>query len=233
MYSVVLLMALGGGGEAPALGHHDGCSGCTGYATCCGCCGGYVVTCGGCTGCSGCCGGCTGWATCSACTGCSGDCHGSKHHFFGKHRHGHGSCHGCCGGCHGTVISYGTCGGCSGCCGGPVIRQPHLGPPAGYERPLSAGDIRAAHCPRRGPTTSWPVPGHDGRPGEQGCEGCLVGGGPPPFGPPLAHESHPANAHARRRIPPERRPPSPGCRHQPGRGPSGRTSHLQADPLTS
>jgi hypothetical protein len=121
MYSVVLLMALGGGGEAPALGHHDGCSGCTGYATCCGCCGGYVVTCGGCTGCSGCCGGCTGWATCSACTGCSGDCHGSKHHFFGKHRHGHGSCHGCCGGCHGTVISYGTCGGCSGCCGGTVV----------------------------------------------------------------------------------------------------------------
>ena len=124
MYSVVLLMALSGG-EAPALGHHDGCSGCTGYVSCSGCCGGcsgcsgccggYVVSC---TGCSGCCGG---WASHSACTGCSGDCHGSKHHFFGKHRHGHGSCHGCCGGCHGTVISYGTCGGCSGCCGGTVV----------------------------------------------------------------------------------------------------------------
>jgi hypothetical protein len=118
MYSVVLLMALSGG-EAPALGHHDGCSGCTGYAGCSGCCGGYVVTCGGC---SGCCGGCTGWTTCSACTGCSGNCHGgSRHHFFGKHRHGHGSCHGCSGGCHGTVISYDTCGGCSGCCGGTAV----------------------------------------------------------------------------------------------------------------
>ena len=148
MYSVVLLMALGGGGEAPALGHHDGCSGCTGYATCCGCCGGYVVTCGGCSGCSGCCGGCSGcsgccggyvvtcggcsgcsgccggcsgWATHSSCTGCCGGCHGSKHHFFGKHRHGHDSCHGCCCGCHGTVISYDTCGGCSGCGGGTVV----------------------------------------------------------------------------------------------------------------
>jgi hypothetical protein len=132
MYSVVLLMALGGGGEAPALGHHASCSGCTGYAGCSDCCGGYAVTCGGCSGgtgwsaccggCSGCCGGCTGWAAYPACTGCtgSGDCQGSKHHFFGKHRHGHDSCHGCCGGCHGTAIPYDTGGGCSGCCGGTV-----------------------------------------------------------------------------------------------------------------
>ena len=115
MYSVVLLMALSGGGDVPAFGHHDGCSGCTGYVSCCGCCGGYVVSC---SGCSGCCGG---WASHSACTGCSGDCHGSKHHFFGKHRHSHSSCcGGCCGGCHGTVISYDTCGGCSGCWGTAV-----------------------------------------------------------------------------------------------------------------
>ena len=123
MYSVVLLMALSGGAESPALGHHDGCSGCTGYTSCSGCCGGYVVTCGGCsagTGCSVCCGGCSGWTTYSPCTGCTGDCHGSgsRHHFFSKFRSGHGSCHGCCGG---TVISYDTCGGCSGCCGGMVV----------------------------------------------------------------------------------------------------------------
>ena len=122
MYSVVLLMALGGGAESPALGHRDSCSGCTGYTSCSGCCGGYVVSCGGC---SGCCGGCSGGATYSACTGCagcSGDCHGgSRHRFFGKRRHAHDSCHGCCGGCHGTVISYDTCGGSWGCSGPAVV----------------------------------------------------------------------------------------------------------------
>jgi len=90
MYSVVLMMALSGGGEAPALHHHgcngcSGCSGCSGYvSSCCGC-SGYVSSCSGCSGCSGC-----------------GGCYGGHHH----HRH-----HGCCG-CSGSA-----CYGCSGCCG--------------------------------------------------------------------------------------------------------------------
>src|SRR5947209_164949 len=42
MYSVVLLMALSGGAETPALGHRGGCDGCSGYSGCNG---------GGCHGC--------------------------------------------------------------------------------------------------------------------------------------------------------------------------------------
>ncbi len=54
MYSVVLMMALTTGGEAPARHHHGGC---------CGCYGGYVSY-----GCCGCYGGCYG--------GCWGGCYG-------------------------------------------------------------------------------------------------------------------------------------------------------------
>jgi uncharacterized protein (TIGR03000 family) len=103
MYSLVLMMALSGGVEAPA-GHHD-CGGCYG------CCGGY--SCGG--GCYGCCGG--------SCHGGHGHhgCHGG-HSMFGHHHHD--SCCGCCGGyssCCGSSCCggyYGCCGGYSGCCGG-------------------------------------------------------------------------------------------------------------------
>jgi len=107
MYSVVLLMALSGGEAPAAWGHHDSCSGCTGYVSCCGCCGGSVAAC---------CGGGTGYSAC--CGGCTGDCHGSKHSFFSKFRHGHS----CCGGCDGGVISYTVCSGCcGGYCGGTVM----------------------------------------------------------------------------------------------------------------
>jgi uncharacterized protein (TIGR03000 family) len=60
MYSIVLMMALTGSADAPALGHH-GCGGC---------CGG----CYGCSGCYGCCGGCYGGGY--VYSGCYGSCYG-------------------------------------------------------------------------------------------------------------------------------------------------------------
>jgi uncharacterized protein (TIGR03000 family) len=100
MYSVVLLMALSGGAEAPDC-HKScgGCSGCSGYS---GCHGGVVSTCHGCSGYS----------------GCSGSCHGGGHRLFG----GHGGCHGggLFGGRHGCHGGSGCHGGYSGCCGGYV-----------------------------------------------------------------------------------------------------------------
>jgi uncharacterized protein (TIGR03000 family) len=112
MYSLVLMMALSGGVEAPA-GHHDCCGGCYG------CCGGW--SCGG-YGCCGCCGGCHGGH------GCHG-CHGG-HSFFHHHDSCCGGCYsscccgggyyGCCG-CSGYCCGggyYGCCGGYNGCCGG-------------------------------------------------------------------------------------------------------------------
>jgi hypothetical protein len=148
MYTVVLFMALGGGAEAPALGHHkSSCDGCTGWSDCCG---GSYACCGGCTGYYGCCGGTVSYGCCggsySCCGGCTGDCHGGYgggHHFRKHHRHhGHGG-HDCCGGaCHGTVIYYscsgccgGSCFGCSGgadvgCYGGAIVTPPAPPPPA-------------------------------------------------------------------------------------------------------
>jgi uncharacterized protein (TIGR03000 family) len=82
MYSVVLMMALSGGAEAPAFCH--GCSGCSGSCSCSGSCHGRFRLfgghhrCHGCHGCSGCSGGCCGGevvACCGgapACTGCCG-----------------------------------------------------------------------------------------------------------------------------------------------------------------
>jgi uncharacterized protein (TIGR03000 family) len=103
MYSVLLLMALSGSGEAPAFGHHHGC--CGGYD--CGCCGGYYDC--------GCCGG--GWG----CHGCHGG-HSWHHSCCGCHGwHHHHHCHGCCGcwgyDCGGCCGGYGCWGG-YGCCGG-------------------------------------------------------------------------------------------------------------------
>ena len=82
MYSVLLMMALSGGAEAPAFGHNGCCGGCYGYD--CGggwgCCGGY--DCGGCCGGGhhhghhhhGCCGG--GWGCCGGGYGCCGGGYG-------------------------------------------------------------------------------------------------------------------------------------------------------------
>jgi len=99
MYSVVLLMALSGGAETPALGH--GCHGCNGCSGC------HVASCHGCHGCHG----------CHKSRGCHG-CHGC---------HGLFSCHGChgCHGCSSSCGGYGCSsshGGyvCSGNCGGYV-----------------------------------------------------------------------------------------------------------------
>ena len=134
MYSVVLMMALtGGGGDLPAFGHHGGC--CGGYSSCCGgygyggyssCCGGYAY--GGyscCGGYSSCCGG----GYMDSCGCCGG---GGRHH-----RHHGGCCGGyssCCGGCYGGYTS--CCGGSYGgysCCGGNVIygTAPVVVPPGG------------------------------------------------------------------------------------------------------
>jgi uncharacterized protein (TIGR03000 family) len=126
MYSVVLLMALSGGAEAPDC-HKDRCHGCSGS------CGGYVVTS---------CGGCYGGGYCGG--GCSGSCHGGRR--FG-HKHGGHGCHGCtgysvCGGyCGGGYCGGGYCGGCHGAviispcaggvpCGGAVMPG-SMAPPAG------------------------------------------------------------------------------------------------------
>jgi hypothetical protein len=117
MYTVVLLLAMGGGAESPALGHHkgsDGCSGCygcTGYVTCAGCQGDYS--------------GGSGYFGYSSCSGpvnaFSSSCEGHGHHHFGRHHHGHK---------HGKVVSHETCTGCwgggfiyddcTGCCGGAI-----------------------------------------------------------------------------------------------------------------
>jgi uncharacterized protein (TIGR03000 family) len=84
MYSMVLMMALTTGGEAPAFGH--------------GCCGGYTSCCGGSTVSYGCCGG-------------HNSCCGGGHKLFGGFC---GHKHSCCGGnscCGGTVVYTGCCGG--------------------------------------------------------------------------------------------------------------------------
>jgi uncharacterized protein (TIGR03000 family) len=109
MYSVVLMMALTGGADAPAFGHH-GCNGGGCYGG--GCYGGGYSA-GSCYG-----GGCTG-----------GGCHGGGGLF--RHRRSRGCC-GCSGGgcygggCYGSgyggccgTVSYGCTGG--GCYGGTVI----------------------------------------------------------------------------------------------------------------
>src|SRR5262249_56847215 len=69
MYTVVLMAALAGGGESPALFHGNGC------------CGGYS--------CHGCNGGCHGGGFFHGGKGCCGGCHGGW-----SSRHGNG----CCGG---------------------------------------------------------------------------------------------------------------------------------------
>ncbi len=72
MYSVVLLMALSGGAEAPDC-HKSSCS--------CTCSGGYVVTT------------CHGYTSCS----CSGSCHGGRRLFGHKSCHGCTGYTSCCG----------------------------------------------------------------------------------------------------------------------------------------
>jgi len=108
MYSVVLLMALSGGAEAPdGLFHKNSC--CGGSS----CHGGYVVSCSG----------CTGYVYSSCCGGSS--CHGGGHKLFGGHHKS--SCHGCCGGyscCGGYVGCTGYYMGCTGCTGGMIPPPP-------------------------------------------------------------------------------------------------------------
>jgi uncharacterized protein (TIGR03000 family) len=122
MYSVVLMMAVTTGAEAPELGRH-GCNGgygCSGYS-----CGGGGCYGGGCYGGGGCFGGCSGWG--GGCHGgglFGGGCHGGGRGchggglFSGRHGcHGGNSC-GCCGGGYGGC--YGGCVGgygCTGCIG--------------------------------------------------------------------------------------------------------------------
>jgi uncharacterized protein (TIGR03000 family) len=122
MYSVVLMMAMTGGGDMPAgLFHKDsGCCGGGCYGSCYGCSGGghhggrsrgHGHKGGGCCG-GGCYGGCYGCCGGYAYGCCGGGCHGC----YG------GGCHGCCGG-----GCYGCCGG--GCIGGPVAPVPPTTPP--------------------------------------------------------------------------------------------------------
>jgi uncharacterized protein (TIGR03000 family) len=171
MYSLVLLMAMTGPAEAPALGHHS-CCGCSGYSCCggdYGCCGGGWSCCGGgyscCGGGYGCCGG-------SSCSGC---CGGGHHHHHGHHHHSccgcsgsYGCCGGgwsCCGGGYGCSGSYGCCGGnCGGyssCCGGAGY-----GCAGGYAVPGGAPVIESA--PPAGTPAPMPKPPvSDGKPKEE------------------------------------------------------------------
>jgi len=127
MYSVVLLMALTSGGDAPALGGRGGC--CGGYGGCYGCSGGCHGGGHGCRGghhrSHGCCGGYSGCYGCYGGNfGCSGGCYGSGHGCRGGHHRSHGCC-GCCGGSYGG--NYGCYGGnfgglgCVGGVGGVIV----------------------------------------------------------------------------------------------------------------
>ena len=123
MYSVVLLMALSGSADTPALGH--GCKG----------------------GCD-----CGGWSCASSCGGwscdCAGSCHKSKHHGRMKGCHGghggHGG-HGCHSSCHG---GYGCAGGaCHGGCGGYTM------PPAGTVIPVVPQEMKKSTSVEPAPAT--------------------------------------------------------------------------------
>ncbi len=103
MYSIVLMMALSGGAEAPAFGHHD-CSGCHAscHSSCSGCHGGGLFHRGG-HGCH---------SSCSGYHGCHSSCHG------GHGCHTSHSCHSSCHGCHGGGLFHkNRCHGCNGCHG--------------------------------------------------------------------------------------------------------------------
>ncbi|MCI0641218.1 MAG: TIGR03000 domain-containing protein [Gemmataceae bacterium] len=118
MYSVVLMMAISGGGEAPAQFGRcgGGCNGC--YASCHG---------------GGRCGGCFGGGGCFGLRGrfgCSGGCFGGC---FGCH------------GCNGRVVCHGCTGGA--CCGGGAGAVPSTEPkvmpkktPGAAETPKSANN---------------------------------------------------------------------------------------------
>jgi uncharacterized protein (TIGR03000 family) len=131
MYSVVLMMAMSGGAEAPEFGGRgcNGCAGggCHGVASGChgGCRGGLFHRDRGCHGCSG-----------SACHGGSG-CHGCRGGLFGGRRcHGGNGCHG---GCVGSV-------GCTGGCGGvimPPAGDPKTMPKGGEPKTKTTGEIPA------------------------------------------------------------------------------------------
>jgi len=106
MYSVVLMMALSGGADTPALGHRHSCCGCEGsYAASCGCEGSYG--------------------------GCEGRHHRERHH---RH-HGCCGCQGESYGCCGYVSSCSSCAApvSCGCCGSswaPSGAPPMAMPPA-------------------------------------------------------------------------------------------------------
>lgn len=106
MYSVVLMMAVTSGAEAPDFGHRcNGCNGCNGchggFVSCHGCSGCFGGGCHGCSGCHG--GGLFRRHGCRGCNGCNG-CHGG----YVVSCHGGAGCHGgCFGGCSGTVVPGG------------------------------------------------------------------------------------------------------------------------------
>jgi len=151
MYSVVLMMALSGGGEAVDFGHRNSCHGCSGAVVVSSCSGAVV----GCSGSYGCSGAVAGYG-CHGAAACSGSCHG-RHGgglFSGggglfSRRGGHG-CHGCSGsvacygssgcyggsvGCYGSSGCYGGSVGCYGGCGGTIVVPSTPGTPGTPETP--------------------------------------------------------------------------------------------------
>lgn len=122
MYSVVLMMALSGGAEAPDFGGR-GCNGCSSSCHGCngGCFGGGLFHRSGCSSCNGCSSSCH-----SSCNGCHGG--GLFGGLFGKKRcsgcssscNGCSSCHSSCNGCHGgfRLFRGHGCNGCHSSCNG-------------------------------------------------------------------------------------------------------------------
>jgi uncharacterized protein (TIGR03000 family) len=147
MYSVVLMVAMTGGGDVPAGLFNHGCCGggsCYGcYGGCYGCGGGghHKRSHGGCHG--NCYGGCYG----NCYGGCYG-CGGGGHHKHARRSHGcHGGCYGnCCGGCYGGGC-YGSCygGGCygGGCFGTPVAPPVFMPEEKGKKTPSTSVDSAA------------------------------------------------------------------------------------------
>jgi uncharacterized protein (TIGR03000 family) len=136
MYSMILLLAIGPSGDAPAWGNR-GCSGCYGSYSCCG--GGYASY-----GSSySCCGG--GYAS-----GCWG----------GRWGHGCNGCHGS----YGSGVYGGV--GCYGCSGtAPGMAAPRgaemVAPPKGAAMPMAAGPAPATllvHLPEDATLTLNAVP---------------------------------------------------------------------------
>lgn len=146
MYSLVLMTAMAGGGEAPQfngyfrdLFHGGSCNGCDGGAARYSCYGG-----GGCCGGSNCCG-------------------GDGHAIFGIRDRVRSwwNANGCCGG----TVAMSGCTGCSGCCGGTASYSCFGGPAISYTPVFNGGlSCYGGPVPSAPPPVFGPAPGFPAQP---------------------------------------------------------------------